>query len=58
MLLLALAVATAHYLLDRSDRAYLWLAMVSLATLLGNLIGGVTLVAALNYGQVANEVEG
>ncbi len=27
-------------------------------TLLGNIVGGVTLVAALNYGQVAPEIEG
>jgi len=26
-------------------------------TLLGNILGGVTLVAALNYGQVAPEIE-
>ena len=34
VLLLALTVATAHFVLDRSDRAYLLLAFVSFATLL------------------------
>ena len=34
---------------------YLWRFFVP--TLLGNVLGGVTLVAALNYGQVATEVE-
>jgi formate/nitrite transporter FocA (FNT family) len=29
-----------------------------LPTLLGNIAGGVTLVAALNYGQVMPEIEG
>lgn len=38
VLLLVLSVAVTHFLLDRSDRAYLWLGLVSLATLLGNLI--------------------
>ena len=38
VLLLALCVAIAHYTLDRSERAYLWLALVSLTTLLSNLI--------------------
>ncbi len=38
VLLLVLTVATAHYVLDRSDRAYLWLAFVSLTTLMGNVI--------------------
>lgn len=38
VLLLAWCVAVAHYLLDRSERGYLWLGLVSLATLLGNLI--------------------
>ncbi|WP_419805742.1 SpoIIE family protein phosphatase [Terriglobus sp.] len=38
VLLLALCVAAAHYSLDRSDPAYLWLSLVSLVTLLGNLI--------------------
>ena len=35
---------------------YLWRFFTP--TLLGNAIGGVTLVAALNYGQVASEVKG
>ena len=34
---------------------YLWRFFVP--TLLGNVVGGVTLVAVLNYGQVASEVE-
>ena len=34
---------------------YLWRFFVP--TLLGNAIGGVALVAALNYGQVASEVK-
>ncbi len=38
VLLLALVVAATHFLLDRTERAYLWLGLVSLATLLGNLI--------------------
>ena len=38
VLLLALAVAATHFFLDRTERAYLWLGLVSLATLLGNLI--------------------
>ncbi len=35
---------------------YLWRFFTP--TLAGNVVGGVTLVAVLNYGQVANEVEG
>ena len=38
VLLLTLCVAVGHYSLNRSDRAYLWLGLVALATLLGNLI--------------------
>jgi formate-nitrite transporter family protein len=38
---------------DTAD--YLWRFFIP--TLLGNIIGGVTLVAALNYGQVASEVQ-
>ena len=38
VLLLALGVSGTHFFLDREDRAYLWLGLVSLATLLGNLI--------------------
>ena len=38
VLLLALAVALTHFWLDRSDKAYLWLGLVCLATLLGNLV--------------------
>ncbi len=34
---------------------YLWLFFTP--TLLGNIVGGITLVAALNYGQVASEVQ-
>src|ERR1700712_647669 len=34
---------------------YLWRFFIP--TLLGNIVGGVTLVAALNYGQVASEVK-
>ena len=39
VLLLALAVSLTHYWLDRGDKAYLWLGLVSLATLLGTLAG-------------------
>lgn len=38
VLLLALGVSLTHFWLDRSDRAYLWLGLVALTTLLGNLI--------------------
>ncbi len=38
VLLLALCVATAHFVLDRSETAYFWLGLVALVTLLGNLI--------------------
>lgn len=38
VLLLAFIVATGHFLIDRRDKAYLLLAFVSFATLLGNLI--------------------
>lgn len=38
VLLLALAVSLTHFRMDPTDKAYLWLALVSLATLLGNLI--------------------
>ncbi len=38
VLLLTLVVAVTHFVLDRTERAYLWLGLVSLATLLGNLI--------------------
>lgn len=38
-----------------SATAYLWRFLTP--TLLGNVIGGVTLVAVLNYGQVAHEVQ-
>jgi hypothetical protein len=38
VLLLALTVAVTHFVLDRSERAYLWLALVCLATLLSNLV--------------------
>lgn len=38
---------------DAAD--YLWRFLVP--TLLGNIVGGVTLVAVLNYGQVASEVQ-
>ncbi len=44
ILLLALAVALTHFWIDRSDRAYLWLGLVSLATLLGNAV-----LLAINY---------
>ncbi len=35
VLLLALAVALTHFWMDRTDRAYLWLALVSVVTLIG-----------------------
>ena len=38
VLLLALAVAITHFWIDRTDKAYLWLGLVSLATLLGNAL--------------------
>lgn len=38
VLLLALAVSITHFWMDRSDKAYLWLCLVSLATLFGNAI--------------------
>ncbi len=38
VLLLALSVSLTHFRMDPTDRAYLWLALVTLATLLGNLI--------------------
>lgn len=38
VLLLALAVSLTHFWMDRSDRAYLWLSLVSLATLVGNAV--------------------
>ncbi len=38
VLLLALCVSVTHYWLDRDDRAYLWLGLVCLVTLLGNLV--------------------
>ena len=44
ILLMALAVALAHFFFERDDHAYLYLALVSLATLLGN-----TTVLLVNY---------
>ncbi len=38
VLLLALAVSLTHFWMDRTDKAYLWLCLVSLATLVGNAI--------------------
>ncbi len=38
VLLLALAVSMTHFWMDRTDKAYLWLCLVSLATLLGNAV--------------------
>lgn len=38
VLLLALSVSVTHFFLDRTERAYLWLGLVSFATLLSNLI--------------------
>ena len=38
VLLIALFVAVTHYALDRTEKAYLWLGLVSFATLLGNLV--------------------
>ncbi len=38
VLLLALGVSLTHFWMDRSERAYLWLGLVSLATLVGNLM--------------------
>ena len=38
VLLLALTVSLTHYRMDPGDKAYLWLALVSSATLLGNFI--------------------
>ena len=57
----------AHIVAGSVDAAYLvWTGAATLAeyvwrfflpTLLGNAVGGVTLVAVLNYGQVASEIE-
>ena len=65
---LVTAAGFAHIVAGSVDVAYLvWSGEASGAdylmrffcpTLVGNVLGGVTLVAALNYGQVANEVEG
>ncbi len=38
VLLLALAVSLTHFWMDRTDKAYLWLSLVSLATLVGNAV--------------------
>ncbi len=38
VLLLALAVSLTHFWMDRTDKAYLWLCLVSIATLVGNAI--------------------
>ncbi len=38
VLLLALTVSLTHYRMDPTDKAYLWLALVSCATLLGNFV--------------------
>ncbi len=38
VLLLALAVALTHFWMDRTDKAYLWLALVAFVTLLGNAV--------------------
>jgi formate/nitrite transporter FocA (FNT family) len=48
----------AFYLVETGEaglRDYLW--RFFLPTLTGNVIGGVTLVAVLNWGQVAPELE-
>ncbi|MDX7952937.1 formate/nitrite transporter family protein [Lichenihabitans sp. Uapishka_5] len=65
---LVTAAGFAHIVAGSVDVAYLvwsgeaeagdYLGRFFIPTLLGNVLGGVTLVAALNYGQVANEVEG
>ena len=38
ILLLALAISMTHFWMDSSDRAYLWLCLVSIATLVGNAV--------------------
>jgi formate/nitrite transporter FocA (FNT family) len=47
------------YLVFRGERSF-WefLTVFFIPTILGNIVGGVTLVAALNYGQVAAELKG
>lgn len=52
VLLLALIVAVAHFWLDREDRAYRWLGLVALATLLGNVI-----LQASNYTTTFSQTE-
>ena len=52
VLLLALIVAVVHFWLDRDDSAYLWLGLVSLATLLGNVI-----LQASNYTTTFSQTE-
>ncbi len=59
VLLLALVVATAHFLIDRRDKAYLLLALVSFATLLGNLIlqmGNYSTLLSTTFVLVARDV--
>ena len=59
VLLLALVVASAHFLLDRKDKAYLLLAFVSLATLLGNLIlqlGNYSTLLSTTFVLIARDV--
>lgn len=59
VLLLAFVVASAHFMLDRSDKAYLLLAFVSLATLLGNLIlqtGNYTTLLSTTFVLLARDV--
>jgi formate-nitrite transporter family protein len=48
----------AFYLVHTGEIGYGgYLARFFVPTLIGNVIGGVTLVAALNYGQVKSEIE-
>ena len=49
--------STEAYILAAAGRAGWWAVLggYTLPTLIGNILGGVTLVAALNYGQVAAE---
>ena len=59
VLLLALGVALTHLWLDRTDRAYLWLGLVCLATLLGNLVVlsvNFTTLVPLTAGVIAKDV--
>ena len=59
VLLLALAVALTHFWMDRKDKAYLWLGLVALTTLLGNvlvLLGSYTTVLSQDAYVILSDV--